>query len=43
MAKKEVNYKKLFELVFDLLKKLSRKDIPVSDLANIIKDIEKKL
>lgn len=39
-AKKSVDYKKKYLFVLDLLKKLLRKDVPVSDLANIIKRLE---
>ena len=39
-TKKEVDYKKKFLVALDLLKKLMRKDIPVSDLPNLIKKLE---
>jgi hypothetical protein len=39
-AKKSVDYKKKYLFVLELLKKLMRKDIPVSDLPNIIKKLE---
>jgi len=39
-TKKAVDYKKKYLFVLDLLKKLLRKDVPVSDLANIIKRLE---
>lgn len=41
MAK--VNYKVMFERVFEILKKVARKDVNVADLPNIIKNIEKEL
>lgn len=39
-TKKAVDYKEKYFFVLELLKKLMRKDIPVGDLANIIKKLE---
>lgn len=39
---KQTDYKKKYLFVLELLKKLMRKDIPVSDLPNIIKKLEEE-
>lgn len=43
MGKQRVNYKVLFEKVFEILQKVARKDVPIVDLDKIIRDIKQEI